>query len=62
MLVALGDTMRVFMCLAPLAVLFMCARVQRRDQLGALRVTFAVLAGCVFLLLYLSPVMARSNG
>lgn len=58
MLVALGDTMRVFYVLAPLSVLFVCARVQRRDQLGALRVTFAVLAGCVFLLVYLSPVMA----
>ena len=58
MLVALGDTMRVFYVLAPLTVLFLCARVQRGDQLGALRVTFAVLAGCVFLLLYLSPVIA----
>ena len=58
MLVALGDTMRVFYVLAPLSVLFVCARLQRRDQLGALRVTFAVLAGCVFLLVYLSPVMA----
>ncbi len=58
MLVALGDTMRVLYVLAPLSVLFVCARVQRRDQLGALRATFAVFAGCVFLLLYLSPVMA----
>ena len=57
-MVALGDTMRVFYVLAPLALLFVCARVQRRDQLGALRATFAVLAGCVCLLLYLSPVIA----
>lgn len=57
-LVALGDTTRFLYVLAPLSVLFVCARIQRRDQLGALRVSFAVLAGCVFLLLYLSPVMA----
>lgn len=58
MLVALGDTMRVFYVLAPLSVLFVCARIQRRDQLGALRASIAVLAGCAFLLLYLSPVIA----
>lgn len=58
MLVALGDTMRILYVLAPLSVLFVCARVHRRDQLGALRATFAVSTGCVFLLLYLSPVMS----
>ena len=58
MLVALGDTMRVFYVLAPLSLLFVIARLQRGDQLGALRATVAVLAGCVFLLLYLSPVLA----
>jgi len=59
MLGALGDTMQALYALAPLSVLFVCARLQRRDQLGALRATLAVLAGCAFLLLYLSPVLAE---
>ena len=59
MLGALGNTAQVIYMLAPLAALFMLARVLRRDHLGALRVTFVVLAGCLFLLLFLSPVLAH---
>ena len=59
MLAALGDTAQVIYALAPLAGLFMLARLQRRDHLGALRVLVVVLAGCAFLLLFLSPVLAH---
>ncbi len=62
MLGALGNTAQVIYVLAPLALLFVLARLQRRDHLGALRATVVTLAGCAFLLLFLSPVLAYLIG
>ena len=58
MTAALGDTMQAFYVLAPLAILFVLARLHRRDHVGALRGALVVVAGCVFLLIFLSPVLA----
>lgn len=62
MLAALGNTMQAVYLLAPLAILFVLARLYRHDHVGALRATVVVLAGCVFLLLFLSPVLAEIAG
>lgn len=62
MLAALGNTAQVIYLLAPLALLFVLARAHRRDQLGALRAIVAVAAGCLCLLLFLSPVLADLTG
>ena len=57
-LAALGQAAQAFYALAPLAAMFVLARLHRRDQVGALRVTLVVLAGFALLLLFLSPVLA----
>ena len=62
MLAALGNTMQAVYLLAPLAILFVLARLYRHDHVGALRATVVVLAGCVLLLLFLSPVLADLAG
>ncbi|MYE27666.1 MAG: hypothetical protein F4X87_10735 [Chloroflexi bacterium] len=62
MLAALGSVLQAVYLLAPLAILFVLARLHRRDHVGALRATVVVLAGCIFLLLFLSPVLADIAG
>ena len=62
MLAAFGNTMQAVYLLAPLAILFVLARLFRHDHVGALRATVVVLAGCIFLLLFLSPVLADIAG
>ena len=62
LLAALGNTMQVVYVLAPLAILFVLARLHRRDHVGALRGTAVAIAGCLFLLLFLSPVLADLAG
>jgi len=59
---ALGNTMQVFYVLLPLALLFVLARLRRRDHLGALRALAVALAGCAFLLLFLSPILGDYAG
>lgn len=61
-LAALGNIMQAVYLLAPLAILFVLARLYRHDHVGALRSTVVVLAGCIFLLLFLSPVLADIAG
>ena len=62
MLAALGNTVQAVFLLAPLAVLFVLARLFRHDHVGALRATVVAFAGCIFLLLFLSPVLADIAG
>ena len=60
LLAALGHTLQILYMLAPLTTLFLLARLHRRDYLGAARLVAVALAGCLVLLLYLSPVLVES--
>ncbi len=58
-LAALGGVSQLVYAILPMSVLFMLARWQRRDQVGAVRALAVVLGGCALLLLYLSPVLGE---
>ncbi len=60
LLAALGHTLQILYLLAPLTSLFLLARLHRRDYLGAARLIAVTVAGCLVLLLYLSPILVES--
>ena len=58
-LAAMGSVSQLAYAILPLSVLFVLARWQRRDQVGAVRALAVVLGGCALLLLYLSPILGE---
>ncbi len=58
-LAAMGSLSQLVYAILPLTALFVLARWQRRDQVGALRGLAVALGGCALLLLYLSPVLGE---
>lgn len=59
-LAALGHSLQVLYLLAPLTALFLLARLYKRDYVGAARLIAVALAGCLALLIFLSPVLAEA--
>lgn len=59
-LAALGHSLQVLYLLTPLTALFLLARLYKRDYVGAARLIAVALAGCVTLLVFLSPVLAEA--
>ncbi len=59
-LAALGHSLQVLYLLAPLTALFLLARLYKRDYVGAARLIAVALAGCVALLVFLSPVVGEA--
>lgn len=57
LLATMGHTLQIVYVLGPLVALFLLARLYHRDQVGAFRLVAVVLAGCLLLLLFLSPVL-----
>lgn len=55
---AMGHSLQVIYALTPLMALFMLARGARRDYVGLARSAAVLIAGCLFLLLFLSPILA----
>ena len=60
LLAVMGHTLQVVYVLAPLSVMFLLARLHRRDHLGAARLVAVVLLGSFLLLLFLSPILAET--
>lgn len=58
-LAALGGVSQLVYAILPMSILFMLARWQRRDQVGAARALAVAMGGCALLLLYLSPVLGE---
>ena len=59
-LTAMGHTLQIIYVTTPLVSLFILARLHHRDYVGAARAFLVALAGCLLLLLFLSPVLAES--
>ena len=57
LLAAMGNSLQSIYALAPLVILFLLARMHRRDYVGAARATIAVGTGIALLFLYISPVL-----
>ena len=57
---ALGHSLQTLYLLAPLSALFLLARLYKRDYVGAVRLVAVALAGCLALLVFLSPVLAAA--
>ena len=58
-LAAMGGVSQLVYAILPMSTLFMLARWQRRDQVGAARALLVVVGGCALLMLYLSPVLGE---
>ena len=61
-LAALGDSLQLIYILGPFALLFLGARLYRRDYVGALRLVAVAAVGCLLLLLFLAPVFGDMLG
>lgn len=59
-LAALGHSLQVLYLIAPLTTLFLLARLYKRDYVGAARLIAVAAAGCISLLVFLSPVLAEA--
>lgn len=59
-LAALGHSLQVLYLIAPLTTLFLLARLYKRDYVGAARLIAVAVAGCISLLVFLSPVLAEA--
>ncbi len=57
LLTAMGNSLQSVYVLVPLLVMFLLARISRRDYLGAARVSVVAIAGFVLLQIYVSPVL-----
>ena len=60
LLSAMGHTLQIIYALVPLCLLFILARLHRRDHVGVARAAAVVLPGCGLLLLFLSPILAQT--
>ncbi len=60
LLAALGHSLQALYLLAPLTMLFLAARLYKRDYVGAARLIAVALAGCLALLIYLAPVLTEA--
>lgn len=61
-LATLGDSLQLIYILGPFALLFLIARLYRRDHVGALRLVAVAAVGCLLLLLFLAPVSGNMPG
>ena len=59
-LTASGNSLQVIYVTAPIVALFLLARLYHRDYVGAARALAVGLAGCLLLLLFLSPLLTES--
>ncbi len=59
-LASLGHSLQVLYLLAPLTILFLLARLYKRDYVGAARLIAVAVAGCLALLVFLSPVLGEA--
>ena len=57
LLTAFGNTLQILYALAPLLILFLLARISRRDHVGAARALGVALAGLGLLQFFISPVL-----
>jgi len=60
LLAALGHSLQILYLLAPLTMLFLLARLYKRDYVGAARLIAVAMAGCLALLIFLSPVLGEA--